>query len=325
MAPNCLIVQPIHPLGITQLERAGIQVRHVSHSDMATVAREITTADAVITRNAGLDRSAMEQAHRLKVIGNHGTGLDPVDVDCATELGIPVVYTPYANAESVAELTVSLMLALAKQLRSADQATRSGDFTFKYHSGIQELSKKTLGIIGFGRIGRRVIEIMQAAFKMSVLVYSPSSSQEAVHALGAQKVQSLSTLLQDSDIVSLHVPLKSSTYHLIGRNELSLMKPTALLINTARGSVVDEQALIATLQKGQIAGAGLDVYASETMSKGYALLELNNVILTPHIGGSSDEALQRTALDVVKQVIDVLNGTYPQYLVNKEVWAHRRT
>lgn len=324
MALNCLLIQPIHPLGIAQLEQSGIQVRHASHSDMPTVAQEITTADAVITRNAGLNRFAIEQARHLKVIGNHGTGLDPVDVECATELGIPVVYTPYANAESVAELTVSLMLALAKQLRSADQATRSGNFTFKYHSSIQELSRKTLGIIGFGRIGRRVIEIMQAAFKMSVLVYSPSSPQEAVHALGAQKVQDLSTLLRESDIVSLHVPLKSSTYHLIGPDELSLMKPTALLINTARGNVIDERALIATLQEGKIAGAGLDVYASETMPKGYALLELNNVILTPHIGGSSSEALQRTAIDVANQVIDVLNGTYPQYLVNKEVWPRRR-
>lgn len=292
---------------------------------MEVVAQDISNADAVITRNAGLNRLAMSQATKLKVIGNHGTGLDPIDLDYANQLGIPVVYTPHANAHSVAELTISLILALAKQLRLADQASRAGDFQFKYSASIQELTGKTLGIIGFGRIGGKVATILKEAFQMKVLAYAPTKSEEAIRALGGSKVSSVAELLSKADVVSVHLPLTHSTRHLIGAKELALMKATAFLVNTARGAIVNERALIEALSTRRIAGAALDVYESEDMPQDYALLQLDNLILTPHIGGSSIEALQRTALQVAEQVIDVLHGKYPQHLVNTQVWANRRS
>jgi D-3-phosphoglycerate dehydrogenase len=320
----CLIIQPIHTAGITLLKDANVLPRLASANDMQTVANEIGGVDAVITRSAGLDKHAMQQAANLRVIGSHGVGVNAIDLDYASELGIPVVNTPHANVTSVAEMTVSLMLAVMKQLTRAEQATRRGDFEFKYTSNIRELTAKTVGIIGFGNIGQQVADILRQAFQMSVLVYSPSASAADLAQRGVSKVTSLQTLLATADVVSLHVPLTEQTYHLIGRTELACMKQHAVLINTSRGDVVDEHALVDALQAGTLAGAGLDVYHSENMPVDHPLLHVDNVVLTPHIAGSSQEALERTALTMCQQVIDVLAHKLPAHLVNSDVWARRR-
>jgi D-3-phosphoglycerate dehydrogenase / 2-oxoglutarate reductase len=320
---RCLLVQPIHADGWEVLRAAGIEPFMASSPAMAVVAREIGDAVAVITRNAGFDRDAIDAAPRLRVIGNHGIGLDPVDVGYATIRGIPVVNTPHANAESVAELAVTLALAAAKRLVLADRATRGGEFDFKYGARIHELAGKTVGIVGFGRIGRRAAEMFVRAFGMRLLVHAPTSASADVVALGGRLVP-LADLLAESDVVSLHVPLRPDTRNLLDAAALDRMKPGAILVNTARGAVVEEAALVEALRTGRLGGAGLDVYASESMAADAPLLSLENVVLTPHVGGSSLEAAQRTAVQVADQVVDVLAGRRPAHLVNGDVWERRR-
>ena len=321
---TCLIIQPIHDSGLDRLREAGLEVRHASAPDMATVAREIAGASAAITRNAGLDRVAMAAARDLLVLGNHGIGTDPVDVATANEIGLPIVFTPYANVQAVAEHCVALLLAVAKRVPAADQATRARDFGFKYRSRTRELQGKTLGIVGYGRIGRRVAAIARAAFDMKLLAYSPSADPERLAAEGVRRCDRLAELLALADVVSLHVPLREATRHLLDADALALMKPDAILINTGRGAVVDESALIAALEAGRIAGAGLDVFESETMPADYPLLGLDTVVLSPHLAGSAEECLERTAVQVADQVVEVLAGRRPPDLVNPEVWPKRR-
>jgi D-3-phosphoglycerate dehydrogenase / 2-oxoglutarate reductase len=323
MEPACLIVQPIHRIGLEQLRAAGLTPRLATRSDMATVAREIGDVTAVITRSAGLNAAAMDCAPSLRVIGSHGVGVDAIAVDHATRLGIPVVNTPEANRASVAEHTVALILGVAKRLIAADAATRRVDFGFKYHNSLSDISGKTLGVVGFGGIGRHLAAMMKSAFSMDILVASDSAQAVELKSLGYRLAPSLDALLAEADIVTLHRTLRSASRALIGAREFRLMKPTAFLINTARGGLVDERALSGALGRGEIAGAGLDVFENENMSKDNALLQLPNVLLSPHVAGSTNEALERAALQLVERIVAVLAGT-PQDVVNPDVWARRR-
>ncbi|WP_366656213.1 hydroxyacid dehydrogenase [Fodinicurvata sp. EGI_FJ10296] len=323
-ATDVLIIQPIHRAGLDMLQAAGLRLRFATSSDMATVAAEIPGAVAAITRNAGLDRAAMDAAVDLRVLGNHGIGVDPIDTAHASEIGLPVVFTPFANVQSVAEQALALMLAVAKSVPAADAATRRGDFGFKYQTPLVELHGKTLGIVGYGRIGRRTAALARAAFSMPLIVYSPSVPAAAIEADGGQKADSIDALLTEADVVSLHAPLRPESRNLIGAERLALMKPSSILVNTGRGGVVDETALIAHLQARRSLGAGLDVFATESMPPDYPLLSLPNVVLSPHIAGSTEDALKRTAEQVAVQIIDALAGRRPEHLVNPDVWEHRR-
>lgn len=323
MSPVCLIIQPIHPVGLKRLEAAALTPRLASRSDMATVAREIADATAIITRSAGLTAAAMDAASALRVIGSHGIGVDAIAVDHATAIGIPVVNTPEANRLSVAEHVIALMLAVAKRTLAADAATRKGDFNFKYGNPATEISGKALGLIGFGGIGRLVAQMARAAFAMDVVVLSETVAPAEIQALGYRVARSLDALLAEADIISLHRILRTNSGHLLGARELGLMKPTAILVNTARGRLIDEAALVAALAAGKIAGAGLDVFISESMPASHPLLALPNVVLSPHIAGSTTEALARTAEQVVAHILDVLAGT-PTCVVNPAVWERRR-
>lgn len=321
-----LLIQPIHRRGNELLEAAGLTVQSASASDMVTVAREIGDAVAAITRNAGLDAAAMAAAPRLRVLGNHGVGVDPIDLEAARRLGIVVVNTPGTNARSVAELAVTLMLAASKSLPAADRATRGGDFGFKYHAELHELSGKTVGIVGFGAIGRATAAMLRGAFGVELLVHTRTPPDPALLAeLAAKPCDSLERLFAESDVVSLHLPSSSSTEGLIGAELLARMPPHAVLVNTSRGDVIDEAALVTALTHRRIAAAGLDVYRSESMAPDHPLLQLDNVVLTPHIGGSTEEALERTAVAVAGQVLEVLEGRRPASLVDPQVWQRRRT
>jgi D-3-phosphoglycerate dehydrogenase / 2-oxoglutarate reductase len=321
--PVVLVVQPIHAAGTARLQAAGFEVRLASAAAMAVVADEIGDAVAVITRSAGLDRGALDAAPRLRVVGNHGVGLDPVDVTHATSLGIPVVNTPGANAVSVAELTVTLTLALRKRLASAERAARAGDFGFKYAADIRELSGATVGIVGFGEIGRRAAAMFVHGFAARLLVHAPRADRASIAAVDGESV-TLERLLTESEVVSLHVPLTSATRHLLDAAAFARMRGDAILVNTARGELVSEVALIEALTTGRIAGAGLDVFAEEPLPVDHPLSRLPNVVLTPHVGGASREAGERTALAVAEQVLDVLADVMPAHLVNREVWQRRR-
>jgi D-3-phosphoglycerate dehydrogenase / 2-oxoglutarate reductase len=312
---DVFIVQPIHRAGVERLGVAGLAVRHATRSDMATVAAEIAHADAVVTRNAGLDRTAMDAAPRLKVIVIHGVGQDPVDVAHATAKGILVCNTPVANAWSVAEHAIGLLLALAKQLRSADLAVRAGAFDARYMLHVTELRGRALGIVGCGRIGRATARIARAGLGMKVYGYSPSADPARLRRIGIEPCASLEALLERVDAVSLHLPLRAETRGLIGKAELARLRPGAFLVNTARGALVDHEALVETLTAGRLAGAGLDVFRQEPVPTDDPLLGMPNVILTPHIAGASDRAMELTALAVASAILQVARGRRPRHLI----------
>lgn len=321
---KCLLIQPIHPAGVALLEKAGVTVTQASAPDMKTIATEIADCDAAITRNAGLNRAAMEAAKKLRVLGNHGIGVDPVDLSCAREVNLPVVFTPYGNVQSVAELVIAHMLAIAKRVREADQAVRNDAFDYRYSRDFRELSERILLIVGFGRIGRRTAEIARAAFSMRVLVYSPSVPDNVLAEAGFERAKDLDAALGVADYVSLHQVLTDETRGLFDRDRLFAMKKGAVLIDTARGALVHTAALVEAVCSGHLRGAAMDVFDKEPLPAGHPFTTTPGILLSPHIGGATEEAMERTALQVAAQVLDVLQGRRPPHLVDPQTWERRR-
>jgi D-3-phosphoglycerate dehydrogenase len=309
------LVQPIHAAGVDRLRKAGLAVRQASATDMATVAAEIGPAQVAVTRNAGLSAAAIDAAPALRLIVIHGVGHDRVDLARAVTRGIVACNTPADNARSVAEHAVALMLALARQLRPADALVRAGRFEAKYGLRVEDLRGKTLGIVGCGRVGLETAALARAAFRMRVLGYSPSADPAALARRRIEPCSDLARLLEESDVVSLHARLRPETRGLIGRAELARMRPGAWLVNTARGALVDEAALLDALASRRIAGAALDVFATEPLPASHPLLALDNVLLSPHIAGSSDQALSATASQVARVILGFLRGRTPPNLL----------
>lgn len=322
--PTCLLVQPIHHKGIDVLLSAGLEIRQASASTMDVVEKEIAGCVAAITRNAGLNRAAMQAATELEVLGNHGIGTDPVDVAYASEIGLPIIFTPYGNVQSVAELALGQMLAIARRTREADRAVRAGNYDYRYSRDFIELQGKTLAVIGFGRIGRRTAEVAKGAFGMRVVVYDPYLPADAIEAAGAEKGKDLESVLGVADVVSLHLQLTPETRNILDKQRLAQMKPGAMLVNTARGALVDPDALVDALQSGHLRGAAMDVFEIEPLPVDHPFAKEDRLILSPHIGGATDECLERTAVQTAEQVVDVLEGRKPAHLVNPDVWERRR-
>jgi D-3-phosphoglycerate dehydrogenase len=320
----CLLIQPIHQSGIALLEKEGLEVRQASASTMDVVAREIVSATAAITRNAGLNRAAMEAAANLRVLGNHGIGVDPVDVKYATEIGLPIIFTPYGNVQSVAEHTVSQMLAIAKRVREADRAVREGNYDYRYTRDFRELYEKTLAIIGFGRTGRRTAEIAKAAFSMRVIAYDPYVDESEISNLRMEKQDSLEDVLGAADVVSLHLQLTPETRGLMNRDRIFQIKKGAMVVNTARGALIDAEALVNALNSDHLCGAAMDVFEMEPLPMDHPYAKTDKLVLSPHIAGATEESLKRTAIQTAEQVVEVLEGKRPQHLVNPEIWDKRR-
>ena len=291
------------------LERC--EVRLTDARDGPELLAQIAEADVLIPRRVDIRREALEAAARLRGIVTPGVGVEKVDVVAATELGIVVANSP-GNSVTVAESTILLALALAKQMTTWIQAARDGRAPTSSMHGM-ELAGKTIGIVGFGRIGNWVAEFARA-FRMTVLAYDPYVTESELADLVP-----LDALLRRSDFVSLHPVLTPETYHLINAERLALMKPTAFLINTSRGGVIDEPALIAALRRGQIAGAGLDVFETEPPALDNPLLAMPNVIATPHGLSHSVESFRRCAEMTQENVLAILDGRLPPYHVNKAV------
>lgn len=311
--PIVLLFEPIHPDAVDLL-KSQAQVRMAAGISEEELLGQVGDVDAIIIRaNGQVSRRLMESAPRLKVVGRHGTGVEAIDRRAAAELGITVVNTPEANVESVAEHALGMMIALAKRLMEADRALRSGDWESRYRLTGHELHAKKLGIIGFGRIGTRLAQMAKAAFEMELLYFDQVAYPETEAKLGARRVD-LRSLLEQADVVSVHVPLLPATEGLIGVDAFRTMKTSALLLNTSRGPVVDQTALLQALQDGWIAGAGLDVFDPEPLPAGSKLLELENVIVSPHMAAHTDEALRRMAM-VAKDILAVLNGRQPTFSV----------
>jgi D-3-phosphoglycerate dehydrogenase len=260
----------------------------------------IAGADAVLVRSATkITRDSLSRADRLKVIGRAGVGVDTIDVDAATERRIPVLTAPAGNTVSAAELTMALLLALARRVPAADRSMRAGEWDRKSFNGV-ELYGKTLGLVGAGRIGGEVA-IRARAFGMRVMVFDPFLNPDRATALGVETAD-LDEILERADVLSVHVPLTDETHGLIGEAQLAKLKPSAFVLNVARGGVVDEDALLKALQNKRLAGAALDVYSSEPLPADHPFRTLPNVVLTPHLGASTAEAQQNVAIEIAEAV-----------------------
>jgi D-3-phosphoglycerate dehydrogenase len=308
-----LLYEDMHAAGIEVLaEKADLVMARSLDEDI--LIEQVRDVDAIVIRaNGAVTARLMDAAPKLKVVGRHGVGVDAIDLQAAKARGIVVCNTPDANLESVAEQAVGFMLAISKQILRADTALRQSRWNVRYEYIGQELFRRTLGLVGMGRIGSRVAEICHLAFQMPVLYYDVVAYPDLEEKLHAKKV-SLEEVLEQADYVSLHVPLLPSTKGLIGKDQLARMKPGAILINTARGGVVDETALIEALDSGHLGGAGLDVFATEPTPADNPLFNSEKVVLTPHMAAHTDDALKAMSM-VAQDIIRVLEGQEPVYRV----------
>jgi D-3-phosphoglycerate dehydrogenase len=310
-----LLYEDMHEMGKALLEEKA-EIFFASSFGEASLIKEARETDGIIIRaNGKVSRKLMESTPRLKVIGRHGVGVENIDLEAATERGIWVVNTPDTNDISVAEHFFGLALILSKILKKADIALREGRWEVRYEYIGRELHGKTLGILGFGRIGRAVGRIGHKGFDMKVLYYDALRYEEVEKELGAKKA-SLEEVLSQSDFISINLPMLPETKGLLREREFGLMKPSAYIINLARGSIWDEKVLYQVLKEGKIAGAGSDVYEIEPAIKGHPLFELENFVGTPHMAAHTDEALKRMSL-VAEDVLCVLEGRAPLHPVNQ--------
>ena len=270
-----------------------------------------------------LDGDVMDKAGpSLKLIAQPGIGVDNIDIDAATERGISVVHTPDGPTESTAEHAVALLLAVAKRVMVGDMHLRGADLPRSEMIGT-EVRDRVLGVLGYGRIGRRVAEICALGLKMQVLVHDPYVTDPPSPPVGIRFTTDRDSIFSEADFVTVHTPLTPETRGSVGERELRLMKPGSYLINASRGPVVDEAALIKVLQEGHLAGAGLDVFDPEPPEPDNPLLRMNNVVVTPHIASSTTSGLDRMLNGAVSQIVQVLKGERPPHLVNPEVWPGR--
>ncbi|MCD6479638.1 D-glycerate dehydrogenase [Candidatus Bathyarchaeota archaeon] len=267
-----------------------------------------------------IDARIIEAGECLKVISNYAVGYDNIDVEAATKRGIYVTNTPGVLTETTADLAWAILMAIARRVVEADKYVRAGKWVHAWGPKMMlgsDVHGKTLGIVGLGRIGSAVARRAKG-FNMRVIYYDVFRREDLERELGLE-YKPLEELLKEADYVTLHVPLTKETYHLIGEKELDLMKPTAYLINTSRGAVIDQKALYKALKERRIAGAALDVFEKEPIDPDDPLLELDNVVLTPHIGSASVETRKKMAMIAAENLVSVLRGVEPPNLVNPEV------
>lgn len=276
----------------------------------------IRDAEAVLLSTAyQLTKEVMDNAKNLKVISRTGVGVDNVDIKAATEKGILVLNTPEANSISVAEHTLALIVAISKQLIMYDSELRAGNFKIRRTNKSTDINGKTLGLVGCGRIGRFTAEKCKAAFDMQVIGYDPYIKELP----GITLYKDIEEVFKRADYISLHIPLTNETRGIVGEKLLSLMKPTAYIINTARGGIIDEAALAQALSENSIAGAALDVLESEPPKEDNPLLPLKNVILTPHSAALTKECSARVAYEAALGISEYLKGGTPRFVFNKEL------
>lgn len=296
---QCYLSEPIAPGAYKRLAARCEIVDDFDHPEQL---------DAIIVRRARVTGDVIRHATKLKIISMHGVGLDTIDVAAARACGVPVVNVPGESAESVAELAVSFMLALARKHKSIDRGLREGRFSHFGDPAMMgtEVFGKRVGLVGGGRIACRIAHIMSCAFSAECLCYDPAKPAANLAERGMQKVETLAELFAEADFVSVNVPLLPSTRNMIDTQVLAAANPNLILVNTARGGIVDEDALYQALVEGRIRAAASDVFASEPPAPESPLLALDNFIATLHVGGSTDEALERVSNAAVDHVFEAL-------------------
>lgn len=293
------------------LNRAGCEIVKADMSQKITEDRLIELLEDVAGAIIGvvpMTAHVMEHSPRLKVVSMHGVGVDHIALDAAAQRGVVIANCQGTNDQSVADLTIGLMISIARDIPSVDRAVRGGGWGA--HAG-SELWNKTLGLVGLGRIGRGVAK-RALGFDMKVIAYDPYVQAESVEK--GVSMSSLDEVLKEADFVSLHATLSEETHHVIGVTQLQIMKPTAYLINTSRGALVDEKALYSALKEKKIAGAALDVFDIEP-PKDSPLMQLENIVVTPHIGAHTRESIERVGVMSAENVLWTLQGGQPHYRV----------
>jgi D-3-phosphoglycerate dehydrogenase len=304
-----LVCDPIDDEGIKELRQAGFEVDVDPTLSTDRLKEVVSNYDALIVRSrTKVTKEIIESGKKLKAIGRAGVGVDNIDVESAEKRGITVLNTPEALSDAVAELTIGLIISLARKIPLADRAMKEGMWIKKELMGWQ-LKGKTLGLIGLGSIGERVARIGKALGMKIIFTKRTPPTPELLRELEAEYIplENFSEFLQKSDIITIHIPLTPQTRHMISDEEIQLMKDGAILINTSRGEIVDEKALFKALQSGKLGGAALDVYEVEP-PKNLELIKLPNIVCTPHIGGQTIESQKEAAITIARKLVKLLSA-----------------
>lgn len=304
------------------LGKIGAKVQQFHCTNESEVIDAARNAHVIMCDASPITRNVIHSLSKLVGVVEYGIGYDNIDVNAATENGVLVCNVPDFMTSEVADHAVALILALTRKLDRISRSTRDGKWNWREFRPVSSLEGKTVGIIGFGNIGRQVAERMRS-FGTRVIAYDPYVSREAMKKLGARS-NNLDELLGASDVISIHVPLNKETRQLIGRKELAKLKDSVILVNTSRGSVIDQEALVESLRKGSIAAAGLDVLAKEPPSPSDPILGFENAIVTPHIGWYSEQSSARLQENAALEAERILTGNPPKHPVNPEVLSRRK-
>ena len=316
MKKKVLYIQPIHPAGMDML-REKYDVVVANTEDKAVLMEMVKDASAIVTRLTDVDADIINAGEKLEAIAKNGIGVDNIDTKLATEKGIAVLVTGPANTSSVAEHIIFAMGAFYKRIPYMDRAMRQRNWKSRDEGGYYDVADRTFGVIGLGRIGGQVARIAKV-LNMDVLVYDAYMSREKIEEMGYRYSESLEYLCRNADVISMHMPLTPENTHMINEESLSWMKPTALVMNFSRGPMVDEDALYRALVEKKIAGAALDAFIPEPPNFDHPLYQLDNVLLSPHTAGISEDAKKRMSINVAAGIDAVLSGRKPQYCANME-------
>jgi D-3-phosphoglycerate dehydrogenase / 2-oxoglutarate reductase len=324
--PVVVLAMPLlHPAG-KQIMSEYVEVRVAASEDNDDVLAVADGAVAVVARTpAHIDARVMDTVPTVAVLSSTGSGVDCIDIEAASARGIPVLNNPGVAPFQVAEYALGAMIVLLKQFRASEAALRAGGlrgFEPKQSFGGKDVAGKVLGIIGLGHIGRHVARCASVGYGMRVVAYDPVAPADAFTSTGSEQVD-LDTLLTSSDVVTLHAPLNDATHHILGAAEFAQMKPGSYVVNASRGPLIDEPALIEAL-RGHLGGAALDVFEVEPIADDNPLLELDNVMLTPHVAGLTDESAEALSRAVAENVLTALACERPPRIVNPSAWPMRR-
>jgi D-3-phosphoglycerate dehydrogenase len=323
--PTIVLCRPLHASGMALLEaRNDVTIRQLARPSPAELAAAVLGAQAVLVGLENVDEALLDRASELKIVSRFGVGYDTVDIAACTRRGVVVGVTNGGNDLAVAEHTMMLLLAVARRTIEMDASVRAGAWMIREGRPMGELAGRTVLVIGYGRIGTRVARFC-AAFGMRVMVCDPGFPVPRIAADGHIPVTDIAAALPEVDVLTLHCPLSDTTHHLINRELLGLMKPTAWLINAARGPLVDEAALIAALSAGKLEAAGLDVQMREPPDAANPLLQLKNVVLSPHNAAAPIECYEKMSIRAAKNMLELFDGVLdPGYVVNPETLPNRR-
>lgn len=313
MKYKVLIPEWISESGVNYLTENDCECIFLDDCSVENVCKYVGDCDAILARNSTFNADVFEVGKKLKIIARHGVGVEKIDVEAAKKNNVKVTITPGSNSNSVAEHTIALIMACAKDLVFFDKITREGDWVLRDSKKTVDVSGKVLGLIGYGRISQLVAKKAALGLDMKVIVYRSHRDEKLPEYI--TEVDNMDDIFVQSDFVSFHAPLRRDTENVVNKRTLSLMKPTAYFINTARGGSVNEQDLYDSLKNKQIAGAAIDVFADEPPKADNPLMSLDNIILSPHNAAHSVDSMDRMAYNAATEIVRVLNGEEPLWEV----------